>query len=172
MGESTLKRTGETPPGLWKGHGTSALGPSDSSDSGSDVQGGPGLADGDDLGLVQGTTSDPERATDLGAGADLGDADLDGDSDRFGTGERATAGRDAMPPADRMLHDDDGREIDGEDLAVDAHGSGPEDGDDAGPGAMLRASEADDDANLDTTQERRGGAPGDGRGNRASSRRR
>ena len=44
-----------------QGHGTRALGPSDSSDSGSDV-----------------------------AGADAA-ADLDSDSDRFGTGERAAA---------------------------------------------------------------------------------
>jgi hypothetical protein len=46
------------------GHGTSALGPSDSSDSGSDVQ---------------------------HAARELGDALLDSDSDRFGTGERAGA---------------------------------------------------------------------------------
>jgi hypothetical protein len=48
---------------LRRGHGTSALGPSDSSDSGSDVRGGD-------------------------AQARLGDAELDGDSDRTGTGER------------------------------------------------------------------------------------
>ena len=49
-----------------QGHGTRALGPSDSSDSGSDV-------------------ASPN------AGAALGDANLDSDSDRFGTGERAAA---------------------------------------------------------------------------------
>ena len=50
-----------------RGHGTRALGPSDSSDSGSDVgQAGPGV----------------------------GDANLDSDSDRSGTGERAAAGKD------------------------------------------------------------------------------
>ena len=49
-----------------QGHGTRALGPSDSSDSGSDLAG-------------------PD------AGANIGDADLDSDSDRFGTGERAAA---------------------------------------------------------------------------------
>jgi len=48
-----------------RGHGTGALGPSDSSDSGSDVQ---------------------------GAGAQVGDANLDSDSDRNGTGERASVG--------------------------------------------------------------------------------
>lgn len=54
---------------LGQGHGTGALGPSDSSDSGSDVSGG-------------------------GAGAELGDADLDSDTDSRGTGERAAVGRD------------------------------------------------------------------------------
>ena len=49
-----------------RGHGTRALGPSDSSDSGSDVVGGD-------------------------AGRQLGDAELDGDSDRSGTGERVGA---------------------------------------------------------------------------------
>lgn len=46
------------------GHGTQALGPSDSSDSGSDLQ---------------------------GLGPELGDDDLDSDSDRNGTGERGSA---------------------------------------------------------------------------------
>jgi hypothetical protein len=50
-----------------RGHGTRALGPSDSSDSGSDL---------------------------TNAGPLIGDADLDSDSDRHGTGERAAAGRD------------------------------------------------------------------------------
>jgi hypothetical protein len=53
---------------LHRGHGTRALGPSDSSDSGSDLSG-------------------------TSAGRDVGDADLDSDSDRQGTGERAAAGR-------------------------------------------------------------------------------
>ena len=52
---------------LGRGHGTGALGPSDSSDSGSDVQ---------------------------GAAQELGDAGLDSDSDRNGTGERASASPD------------------------------------------------------------------------------
>ena len=51
---------------LGRGHGTAALGPSDSSDSGSDVHGG-------------------------GAERQLGDAGLDSDSDRSGTGERQGA---------------------------------------------------------------------------------
>ena len=43
MATSNLYRTGEAPAQTGKGHGTDALGPSDSSDSGSDVVGGPGL---------------------------------------------------------------------------------------------------------------------------------
>lgn len=58
---------------LGRGHGTRALGPSDSSDSGSDVQGG-------------------------SAAADIGDADLDSDTDAGGTGERAAVGRDNGAP--------------------------------------------------------------------------
>ena len=53
------------------GHDTRALGPSDSSDTGSDV---------------------------TGAGREVGDADLDSDSDRFGTGEREAAGREPAKP--------------------------------------------------------------------------
>ena len=43
MAESTLLHTQDTPASTGKGHGTGALGPSDSSDSGSDIRGGPGL---------------------------------------------------------------------------------------------------------------------------------
>jgi hypothetical protein len=52
---------------LGKGHGIGALGPSDTSDSGSDVQGAPGF-----------------------------DAGEDSDSDSTGTGERAAAGNDTV----------------------------------------------------------------------------
>lgn len=55
-----------------KGHGTGALGPSDSSDSGSDVQGAPPPGPGD--------------------------TELDSDSDRQGTGERASVGGDTPAP--------------------------------------------------------------------------
>lgn len=83
---------------LGKGHGIGALGPSDTSDSGSDVTGGPGFAVAVDEELVpdlqQGTNEDfaPGHA-DGTAGADLGDTDLDSDSDSHGTGERGAAGR-------------------------------------------------------------------------------
>jgi len=56
---------------LGRGHGTRALGPSDNSDSGSDVKGGT-------------------------AAQELGDADLDSDTDARGTGERAAVGRDSV----------------------------------------------------------------------------
>jgi hypothetical protein len=84
---------------LGKGHGTDALGPSDTSDSGSDVHGGFGLAQqvGKDLHLGTGTTSDPEESTaGYTEGPDVGDANLDSDSDSTGTGERATADRDTV----------------------------------------------------------------------------
>lgn len=55
---------------LGRGHGTGALGPSDSSDSGSDVKGGT-------------------------AAQELGDANLDSDTDSRGTGERAEVGRES-----------------------------------------------------------------------------
>jgi len=78
-----------------KGHGTNALGPSDTSDSCSDIQGGPGLREDEvALGLDTGTTSDPDRRPRRTAGPDVGDANLDSDSDASGTGEHATAGRD------------------------------------------------------------------------------
>jgi hypothetical protein len=115
MARSTLNTTGEGKAGVGKGHGTEALGPSDSSDSGSDIVGGPGLNRQDDgLPLQHGTTSDPDQdrkgAT---AGPDIGDADLDTDSDRYGTGERAAAGRDSAEPVDKTLseNDDEARSI-------------------------------------------------------------
>lgn len=94
MADSTLDYSGELPPETGKGHGVGALGPSDSSDSGSDVVGAPGLRDDIDPGLATGTTGDPGGAGTDTAGPDIGDGNLDGDSDSSGTGERASAGRD------------------------------------------------------------------------------
>jgi hypothetical protein len=77
MSSSTLT-PGNFPAGpdrrIHQGHGTSALGPSDSSDSGSDVQ---GAAD-----VMQ---------------AGLDGSDPDADSDRNGTGERAAADAEDEP---------------------------------------------------------------------------
>lgn len=81
---------------LGKGHGTGSLGPSDTSDCGSDVQGGLRWAQEADIGLDKGTNEDPDSGRrDKTAGPDIGDADLDSDTDAMGTGERATAGRDS-----------------------------------------------------------------------------
>lgn len=82
---------------LNRGHGTSDLGPSDTSDTGSDVVGGPGFADQIDLDFDSGTTSDIEASkAGYTAGPDVGDANLDSDTDSSGTGEVATAGRDTV----------------------------------------------------------------------------
>ena len=89
-----------------RGHGTRALGPSDSSDSGSDLVGAPGSAE--EEGAVEGT-----------AGPDVGDADLDSDSDRAGTGERAAAGRD---PAAREGADIEPDRVDKIDVENDSLG--------------------------------------------------
>ncbi|MDQ3446506.1 MAG: hypothetical protein M3496_10110 [Pseudomonadota bacterium] len=93
MPDSTLDLELSTPPVTDKGHGTRALGPSDTSDSGSDLQG-PGIyePDADVVGLDKGTHEDATHSG--GAGPDVGDANLDSDSDAGGTGERASAGRD------------------------------------------------------------------------------
>ena len=84
------------------GHGTAALGPSDSSDSGSDVGGGPGPVEGEVLGLGDGRSSRKPGSGSRAAGPDVGDANLDSDSDRYGTGERGAAGRDEPEAMDRM----------------------------------------------------------------------
>lgn len=94
MADSTLDYTGEEPPETGKGHGVGSLGPSDSSDSGSDIAGAPGLRDDLDTGLQSGTSEDPDRGGTDTAGPDIGDGNLSSDSDASGTGERASAGRD------------------------------------------------------------------------------
>ena len=104
MARSTLNQTGESKPDVSKGHDTGALGPSDSSDSGSDIAGNRGLNHDDGLPLARGTTSDPdEDGAHATAGPDIGDADLDSDSDRSGTGERGAAGRDSSTPVDLAI---------------------------------------------------------------------
>jgi hypothetical protein len=83
---------------LGRGHGTRALGPSDSSDTGSDLVGAPGLArQVDGFGLDRGNTNESEESfANFTAGPDVGDANLDSDSDRSGTGETAAASRDTV----------------------------------------------------------------------------
>jgi hypothetical protein len=94
MGTSPLAGGGPQVPKRIPGTGTDALGPSDTSDSASDIVGADGAVDADDLDLSSGTNHDVRRAP--GAGADIGDANLDSDSDSAGTGERAEAGRDTL----------------------------------------------------------------------------
>lgn len=121
MARSTLNTTGEGQPVTQKGHGTGALGPSDSTDSGSDIVGGPGLNREGGLPLQRGTTSDPDvDSPPTTAGPDLGDADLDSDSDRFGTGERAAAGRDSSEPVDKVLTEHDPDESEAMDVMDDS----------------------------------------------------
>ncbi|HVK94690.1 MAG TPA: hypothetical protein VM571_08180 [Noviherbaspirillum sp.] len=98
MASSTLDPDNNPEPDrkVGKGHGTESLGPSDTSDSGSDVQGGLRWAQEGDIGLQKGTYEDPDSGRrDRSAGPDVGDAELDSDTDAVGTGERATAGRDS-----------------------------------------------------------------------------
>jgi hypothetical protein len=95
-----------------RGHGTRALGPSDSSDSGSDIVGAPGLGQ---------LSDDEETLAGRTAGPDVGDANLDSDSDRSGTGERAAAARDSAA---------DGADIDAD--HIEALPEGFEDDEDAG----------------------------------------
>jgi hypothetical protein len=115
MAASTLQHDTDTPPAVTKGHGTRSLGPSDSSDSGSDIRGGPGLNREEGLFPHAGNTSDDDvDGPGATAGADIGDADLDSDSDRNGTGERAAAGRDSTLPADQILRDERDEVVDGD----------------------------------------------------------
>ena len=81
-----------------RGHGTRALGPSDTSDSGSDLVGAPGLAGQvDGFGIERQPGADLEESFAGGtAGPDVGDANLDSDSDSGGTGEAATFPRDVL----------------------------------------------------------------------------
>ena len=88
-----------------QGHGTDALGPSDTSDSASDIAGGPGVIEGDVIGLDRGTNDDMDGGG-RSAGVDIGDADLDSDSDSVGTGEHVTAGREPGGRANRDIRPD------------------------------------------------------------------
>jgi hypothetical protein len=77
-----------------RGHDVRSLGPSDSSDSGSDMLG-PGLVDEDLLGLDRGTNEDSEggHLSAYDAGASVGDLGADENSDSAGTGEHMAAGK-------------------------------------------------------------------------------
>jgi hypothetical protein len=121
MARSTLNTTGEGKAIRQKGHGTEALGPSDSTDSGSDIVGGPGFNREGGLPLQRGTTSDPDiDSPPTTAGPDLGDPDLDSDTDRFGTGERASVGRDSTEAVDETLTEHDPEDIAAMDVMDDS----------------------------------------------------
>ena len=104
MPDSTLDPARSTPPEVDKGHGTRSLGPSDTTDSGSDLLG-PGLyeTDADTLGLDASSSESAFAGT--GAGRDVGDGNLDSDTDASGTGERASAGRDDVEPGSDIAPD-------------------------------------------------------------------
>lgn len=126
MADSTLDPdylTGGRDRSLGRGHDTGSLGPSDLSDTGSDMQG-VGLSGDVGLEMDEGTTSDPDRSTAGGtAGPDVGDADLDSDTDSGGTGERSAAGRDSVETDGADIDVDqveDVESIDPEDTDVDA----------------------------------------------------
>jgi hypothetical protein len=89
-----------------KGHGTSSLGPSDTSDSASDITGAPGVIEGDVIGLDHGPYDDIDGSPTRTAGADIGDVDLDSDSDSVGTGEHMTAGREPVGRENRDVRPD------------------------------------------------------------------
>lgn len=77
MGSTLIPRDEQTPQ-TTKGHGTAALGPSDSSDSGSDTFG------------AKRHVFDVDSELD-NHGLEAGEAELGSDTDRYGTGERASA---------------------------------------------------------------------------------
>jgi len=139
---------------LGRGHGTEALGPSDSSDTGSDVAGAHGLAhDVDRFGLDRGTNEDPDesRAADTG-GPDVGDGNLDSDSDAPGTGERGAAGRDTPVVEGRDIDVDHVIEEGGFDAgALDA---GELDAEDLEAGDRARPDLADNPRNAARTSSR------------------
>jgi len=154
---STLDKTGESRPKAPRGHSTHDLGPSDSTDTGSDVAGGPGLGDLEPLNLDKGVTTDPDRSGDT-AGPDVGDSDLDADSDASGTGENITAGRDPMRlnrdvAPDRIV--DDVTQLDRDEPRTAADGA------DAGTderGDAAAAQPADVVPSIDNPPPRRGGS--------------
>jgi hypothetical protein len=94
MSGSTLNPSDEGGVEIGKGHGTGALGPSDSSDSGSDVQGEK---------RYPGDIEDELDAHALGQSA----AELASDTDRYGTGEAASADGDNNLRADADILPDD-----------------------------------------------------------------
>jgi len=160
MGSSTLTPD-NLPAGrdrrVRRGHGTEALGPSDSSDSGSDIQGAHGLAhDADRFGLERGTNEDPDesRAADTG-GPDVGDGNLDSDSDAEGSGERAAAGRDTPIADARDIDVDQVIEDEGAGILEAGEGDGSLDESETDEGDRARPDLADNPRNAARTSRKR-----------------
>lgn len=153
MTSSTLDMTGEATPVTGLGHGTRALGPSDSSDSGSDMMGGPGM----DEGLNDEQSREMPQTIYSTAGRDVGDGDLDSDTDRFGTGERGASGVDASTPNDTLATIKPGIESGADELddpdATGTVGNIPtddeEDDDQADAGDRSMDDDGDDDKKMD-----------------------
>ena len=134
---SAGQRSRRSPPG----HDTKSLGPSDSSDSGSDMAG-PGLIDDEQIGLERGTHEDSEagRLDSADAGASIGDQAMDDNSDRYGTGERSAAGKEPSVESNRDY---------GVDRIVDAEEAGLGGGLDQAEEARLGVTDDDVDSDVD-----------------------
>ncbi|WP_097190643.1 chemotaxis protein [Caballeronia arationis] len=114
MSGSTLNPPDEGSVEIGKGHGTGALGPSDSSDSGSDVQGEK---------RYPGDIEDELDAHALGQSQ----AELASDTDRYGTGEAASADGDNNLETDSDILPD---EVEDETRSIGDESGNPEDDED------------------------------------------
>ena len=122
---------------LGLGHGTDALGPSDLSDTGSDVQGGYRAVEDADLGLDRGTNEDSDSHN-IAPGSDT--------SDSGGTGEDSTSARNADVDLDTDITVDRVESLglnDGDDLANAADVDGSADADPDLRAAAGTAADAD-----------------------------
>ena len=130
------------PPSGPIGHDTKTLGPSDSSDSGSDMAG-PGLVDDDALPLDRGTNEDQESGVhnSANAGPSVGDSNMEDNSDRFGTGERRAAGKEPSARPDGDIRTD--RTIGPDEAGL---GAGLDQAEEAQLGVTDEELEGDDDA--------------------------
>jgi len=144
-----------------KGHGTGALGPSDSSDSGSDVQGARHVAADDQSELDD-------------HGVDFNEEELASDTDRYGTGERALADGDSTFESDGDIRPD---ELDDENTIADDDEliSTLEAGDNVPGTADLGAQhpgdgEGDEDEDEDEDEDLKSADPGKRDGNRDGGR--
>lgn len=118
MAHSTLDPSADRVPDTGKGRDVGSLGPSDSSDSGSDMQN------------ISRKPQDIEDELDQHA-LPLGPEELQGDSDRFGTGERASADGDSNLTPDADIQAD-------HEIEVEPDQAGTEQGTEKNPAAPRR----------------------------------